>query len=115
QLGMVAHRHGDLGPARALLDESLALFRELGHKLEIARDVEGLAAVAVAQAQCERAARLFGAAEGLREAMGAPLPPADRAEHDRSVAAVRAALVEEAFAAAWAAGRAMPLEEAIRA
>ena len=43
--------------------------------------------------------------------MGAPLPPAELAEHDRSVAAARAGLGEEAFAAAWAAGRAMSLEE----
>jgi hypothetical protein len=42
------------------------------------------------------------------------MPPADRAEHDRSVTAVRAALGQEAFAAAWAAGRAMTLEDAIR-
>jgi hypothetical protein len=72
-----------------------------------------LAAVAVGQAQPERAAHLFGAAEGLRAAMGAPLPPADRTEHDRSVAAVRSALGEEAFAAAWAEGRALTLEAAI--
>jgi hypothetical protein len=69
--------------------------------------------VAVAQAQSERAARLFGAAEALREAIGTPLPPADRAEHDRSVAAVRTALGEEAFAAAWAEGRALTLEHAV--
>jgi hypothetical protein len=77
-------------------------------------DLEGLAAVAVAQAQSERAARLFGAAEGLREAMGAPLPSADRAEHDRSVTAAHTALGKAAFASAWAEGRAMPLEEAVR-
>jgi hypothetical protein len=53
-----------------------------------------LAAVAVAQAQSELAACLFGTAEGLHEVIGAPLPSADRAEHDRSVAAVRTALGE---------------------
>ena len=69
--------------------------------------------MAAGQRQPERAARLFGAAEGLREVMGAPLPPADRAGRDRSVAAVRSALGEEAFAAAWAEGRAMSLEAAV--
>src|SRR5207245_1515940 len=90
-LGEVAHKEGDYGAARALLEESLATNRELGHKPNIAQNLEGLAALAVTQEQSERAARLFGAAEGLREAMGAPLPPADRAEHDRSLAAVRTA------------------------
>jgi predicted ATPase/DNA-binding SARP family transcriptional activator len=112
-LGRVAGDQGDYGAARALLEESLAIFRELGHKREIAMNLEGLAAVAVAEAQSERAVRLFGAAEGLREAIGAPLPPADRAEHNRSVAAARTALGEEAFAAAWAEGRALSLEAAI--
>jgi hypothetical protein len=104
---------GDLGAARALFEESLAILRELDHKPNIAQNLERLAALAVAQAQSERAARLIGTAEGLRSAMGAPLPPADRAEHDRSVAAARTALGEEAFAAAWAEGRMMPLKAAV--
>jgi hypothetical protein len=33
--------------------------------------------------------------------------------HDRAVAAMRAALDEAAFAAAWAEGRALPVDEAI--
>jgi len=112
-LGDLARDQGDYGTARTLFEESLALFREIGLKLHIEEDLERLAAVAVAQAQSERAARLFGAAERLREAMGAALPPVHRAEHDRCVAAARAALAEEAFAAAWAEGMAMPLEEAV--
>ena len=41
------------------------------------------------------------------------MTPADRADHDRDVATVRAALGEAAFAAAWAQGRAMTMEQAI--
>src|SRR5205823_2678594 len=93
-LGWTAGDQGDYGTARALFEESLATFREIGDKPGTVGVLEGLAAVAVAEAQSERAARLFGAAERIREAMGAPLPPADRAEHDHSVAAVRAALGE---------------------
>jgi hypothetical protein len=85
----------------------------MGHKQGMAENLEGLAAVAAAQAQPERAARLFGAAEALRTAVGAPRPHAERAEHERHFAAARAALGEEAFAAAWGAGRAMPLEAAV--
>jgi hypothetical protein len=95
------------------LKESLALFWELGDKEGIVKNLEGLAAVALSGARSERAARLLGNAEGLRGAMGTPLAPGDRAEHDRSVAAARAALGENAFAAAWAEGRAMDLDQAI--
>jgi predicted ATPase/class 3 adenylate cyclase len=112
-LGWTACDQGEYEKARALWEESLALFRELGLKQGIAKDLEGLAAVAVAQAQPERAARLFGVAEALRAAIGAPLPPAEHAEHERFHSAGRAALGEEAFAAAWAAGRVLSLEQAV--
>src|SRR5262249_52335651 len=116
-LGLVANSEGEYGAARASLKESLALFREQGSKGGVVKNLVCLAAVALSEAQFERAARLLGSAEGLREAMGTPLALADRAEHDRTVAATvaaaREALGEEAFAAAWAEGQAMPLEEAI--
>ena len=48
------------------------------------------------------------------EAIGAPVPPIDRAEHEQNVAAVHAALGKERFAAAWAEGRARTLEEAMQ-
>jgi hypothetical protein len=49
----------------------------------------------------------------LREALGAPLPPSERADLDRDIAAMRLALGEEAFSAAWEAGRAMSLSQAV--
>jgi tetratricopeptide (TPR) repeat protein len=111
-LGRVAADQGEYRAARALLEESLAIFEELVHKDGIVHDLEALAAVAALQRQSERAARLSGAAEGLREAVGVLLPPADRARHDRFVAAVRTALGEEAFSSAWAEGLAMGLDGA---
>jgi hypothetical protein len=75
--------------------------------------LEGLAAVASGEEQAEQAARLFGAAEALRESMGTPLPPVYRACHERHVAAARRACGAAAFAAAWAVGRALSLDEAV--
>jgi predicted ATPase/class 3 adenylate cyclase len=113
-LGHVTSDQGDYAAARALYEESLAIFRQLGDQRGIALALDGLAALAAAhQGQPERAARLSGAAEALREAVGAPLSPHERAEYHRHVAATRAALGEEAFAAAWEAGRALSLEQAV--
>ena len=109
----MAHEQGDDGRATALYEESLALRRELGDKHGLAECLEGLAGVAVAQRQLEHAARLLGAAEALREATGAPLSPRERVRYDRDVSAVHAGLDEAAFAAAWATGKAMPLEQII--
>jgi len=85
----------------------------MGLKHTILLCLEGLARVAVAQGRMERAARLCGAAAALREDRGWPFPPAKRVEHDRTVAAARRGLGEEAFEAAWVRGHALPLEEAI--
>jgi tetratricopeptide (TPR) repeat protein len=109
----LAHDEGDTDAARGLYLESLALFQELKSRLEIAEVLEGLAAVDTSDAQPERAARLFGAAEALREAIGTPVPPADRGELERQVADARAALGDDRFAAAWAAGRVLTPEQAV--
>ncbi len=112
-LGNVACDQGDYPSARALHEESLAIRRELGDQRGIAQSLEGLAPVAAALAEPHRAARIWGAAERLREEIGAPLPPNERPRYERQVATARAALGSETFAAAWAEGRAMSMEQAI--
>ena len=112
-LGEVAQQQGDYERAAALYMESLDLRRELGDKLFIASSLSNLGEVACDQGDCERAAQLFGAAEALRETIGSPLPLAKRHEYERRVAAACDALGQESFAAAWAEGRAMTLEQAI--
>jgi hypothetical protein len=87
--------------------------RELGRWLEIAESLEGLARLAGDGGRMERAARLLGAAEAIRDALGAPLPPVRRAEYEQCVAEARAALGEEALAAAWAQGKALSVDQAI--
>jgi non-specific serine/threonine protein kinase len=112
-LGVVAQRQGDYGRAVVLHKESLILFRELEDKRNIPGCLENLAEAAGAEGQPERAGRLLGAAEALREATGVPMEPSNRADYDRSMAAVRAQLGEEAFKTAWAEGRKMAMEEAV--
>ncbi len=111
-LGHLARIQGDYGRATGLLEESLVILVQLKDKRCPALCVEGLACVASGRGQAERAARLFGAAEVLREAIGVALLPAERADHERAVAAARAGVDEAAFAAAWAEGRTMRLEQA---
>jgi hypothetical protein len=99
--------------ARRHYHESLAIRAAMKNKEGIASCLEGLAAVAAAMGELARAARLFGAAEARRQELGASLPPAERADHESQVAAVSAALGQPAFAAAWAEGSALPLDQAI--
>ncbi|MDQ3589026.1 MAG: tetratricopeptide repeat protein, partial [Actinomycetota bacterium] len=112
-LGNVECEAGEYVRASRLYEESLELGWRMGLNHAILTCLEGLSRVAAAQGKMERAARLCGTAAALREDFGWPHPPAKRAEHDRTVAAAREALGEEAFAAAWATGYALSLEEAV--
>jgi len=113
-LGSVACEAGEYARASRLYEESLELGgRRMGLNHTILLCLEGLARVAVAQGRMERAARVCGAAAALREDMGWPLPPAKRAEHDRTVAAARGALGEEEFEAAWVRGHSLLMEQAV--
>jgi predicted ATPase/class 3 adenylate cyclase/DNA-binding CsgD family transcriptional regulator len=109
-LGIVNFVQGDYTAARALYEESMA-FPFGVHPWSL----EELASVVVAQGEPTWAAQLWGAAEALRESLGTPMPPVMRADYERSVAAARAQLGEQAFAAAWAEGRKMTLEQALAA
>jgi predicted ATPase/DNA-binding CsgD family transcriptional regulator len=112
-LGHLALRLGDTSRAAALIAESLILAREQGSNHVVAIGIGGLAAVAAVARQPERAARLFGAAEVLRDEIGYLLEPADRTDQDWALSLARAQTSEATFAAVWAEGRAMPRDEAI--
>jgi predicted ATPase/class 3 adenylate cyclase len=112
-LGSVAHKQGDFATAHQMHAESLTLFRELGNRHGIAYALGAFAALASAQQQGLRAARLWGAAETLRELLNVPLSPSERTEYEQEVALTLAALGKAAFDLAWSGGRNIPLEQAI--
>jgi len=109
----LALHQADQACAEALLVESLVLSRDSGNWDQIAWDLTGFGGVAVAQGQPERAGRLLGAAEAWFAAAGHVIAPTERAEHDGYIAAIHALLDDATFAAAWAQGHAMSLEQAI--
>jgi predicted ATPase/DNA-binding CsgD family transcriptional regulator/tRNA A-37 threonylcarbamoyl transferase component Bud32 len=114
-IGKVVSSEGDFAAARAIYEESLAITLEGGDKMNIAEFLEGLAATLALQEEPVWAARLWGTAESMRDAIGMPLPPVDRTEYVRSVTTARASLGERAFAKAWAEGRTMTPEQAFAA
>jgi predicted ATPase len=109
-LGRLAKKQGDRERAYDRYKESLAIFQELDNEFGIIVSLEWLAMLTGAQEEPERAARLFGAAASLREAIGAGHLPSPGSERTH---VIRVALGEEAFAAAWEEGQAMTLEQAI--
>jgi tetratricopeptide (TPR) repeat protein len=113
-LGDLSWEAGDLTAADAFYQEALTPQRRVPIKACLAECLEGLAGVAAGQGSWEKAARLLGAAEALRDSSGAVILPHRRPAVERLLAEVRAALGEQEFAAAWAEGRAMSIEDAIR-
>ena len=110
-LARVYAAQGDFAASQLLSQENLAASRKRNHKPHIAPCLEGVARSIAAQGDILRAARLWGAAEALREALGAPIPRIYRAVLEQAVGQARDRAGEEAFARAWAEGRTLPLEQ----
>ena len=98
---------------RALCKEGLELCWQMGYKHARVLILLAPAASAQAQGKSVRSARLWGAAEALREDFGATFSPVERHFYGPYIDAARAQLDEERWEAAWAEGQAMTPEEAI--
>jgi non-specific serine/threonine protein kinase len=112
-MGRVAFWRHDYQRAVALFGESLRLTHQIRVRIGMMISFEWLGRSAAATAQSRRASVLLGIAHALREELGVRIPPSESGNHDRMVAALRAAIGDPAFAAAWAEGLAMPLEQAL--
>lgn len=112
-LGWVMLAQGERAQARSLFAEALALHQQLGIKRGEAECVAGLAAVLAAEGRMETAVSLFAAVYARFDQLGTTLWPADRADVERQLTAVRTQIDEPAFTAAWAQGQAMPFDQAV--
>jgi predicted ATPase/DNA-binding CsgD family transcriptional regulator len=102
-----------LSEARCLLERGLSRAIQAHSRLYTTMGLEELGKVVAIQGESEWAAQLFGAAEALREKLGAPKPPIERSEHEEQIAAVRATLGEASFQDTWARGRGMEPAQAL--
>jgi len=110
-LGLIAAEAGDVASAA----ERLRAFRSWdpeGHHM-LARLVPDAAALAAASGEPARAARLIGAARAFAAETGLAAAWPERAIHERAETRARAALGEDAFEDAVAAGQALSAAEVI--
>jgi predicted ATPase len=114
-LGYLALTAGELPAAARRFRESLDDTCNGGWDGATVENLYALAATARERAQWERAARLLGAADAGQERRGGTLPEQiGRRERERTLTAARKHLSEPAYAAAYAAGRALALEQAVQ-
>jgi predicted ATPase/DNA-binding CsgD family transcriptional regulator len=114
-LADAARDAGDLEAAAALYGEYLELMAESAHGAteELARGAGSVAVLAAELGQLERAARLLGAAERLREIVGLALVLPERPAYERASEQARDELGEQAFTSAMADGRALSPPDAL--
>lgn len=112
-LAKVVLMQADLPAASAYCEESLKGARQIGSKDLLASALERFAEIVVSQGQAVWATRIWGFAETLRSAIGAPITPLERSLYDRKVSEARVMLGVRGFTAAWATGQSMPLDQAL--
>ncbi len=114
ELAHLERYEGHYQEAEAMYMETIKEWQRIGHRAAVAHQLECLAAIAKINEDGPRAARLFGAAEALRDKIGIPMTAQERLEYERNIEDLRSGMDEEVFASGWAEGRTMSMDQAIR-
>jgi predicted ATPase len=113
EFGHMERYEGNIDQAEQVYRETILVWQKIGHRAAVANQLEFFAFIALAHGQDERAARLLGAAEALREKIKIQMSPFERIEYDKQVSDLRGRMPEKAFSSLWAEGRRMPMEQAV--
>ena len=119
----IALRKDNLQEAESYLKKSLTLRRDIADRGGCAWCLEKLAESSLALGLREssknplkhycRAAKLFGAAEAMRELVDSKIDLVDLAEYERKVGVLRSQLDENTFTVSWSGGHSLTMEQAV--
>jgi predicted ATPase/DNA-binding winged helix-turn-helix (wHTH) protein len=112
-LGMCAIRESRPEQAVVYLKESLAELETWPERWFVSRSIETLGIAEALRGESYRAAALFGAAEALRESIGAAILPFYQSDYDRAREFVRSQLDSAQLEEAWSYGRALQPADAV--
>jgi predicted ATPase/class 3 adenylate cyclase len=112
-LAHALRRGGANEEADALYRQTLHGWQHAGNRGAIANQLESLSFLAITKGDHSRAARLFGAAEAIRELTGSAMVAHERAEYEVALGKLRQSLDKPALDAAWAAGGRLTTDEAV--
>jgi len=113
QLGHISRDRGELSGAKKIYRETILGWQDIGNRGAVAHELESFAAIAVTEIKPQRAIKLLGAAEALRERSSSPMTDFERIEYDRDVANARSLLDEKETDRLWLEGRSMTMDDAI--
>jgi len=113
----IAHTQRAMGTyaeAKQTYRETIKVFQDYGNRPAVAHQLECFAMIAIVEEEPQRAAKLFGAAEAIREVTGHRQTDEEEAEEAQFMSRLRAMLPEAEFNTLWAEGRSMTMEQAIQ-
>jgi non-specific serine/threonine protein kinase len=110
----IAIERGDLDAALVHARSALTIAWEIRHTLGIVACLATVGVIASGRGYPERGARLLAASDALREEAGFALGSLGTDQLCDILRGLHERLDDETFDAAWAAGRAMPLADAVR-
>ncbi len=111
--GEIARHNGDYESALAYEIEALRYQVDLGNKMDIAYELEAIANTTAEQQFYERASKLWGFAEALRESIYSFLPQSYQEDYMPYMTKVKRALGEDGFNQAWQEGRCLCMDDAL--
>ena len=114
-MGEIALSHGDYDLALGFLREGSERSKAASVRLWILDVLAGVIGTMPRRttAQVCLAAKLWGAAQALKEKMGMVNAPGYRRRNDALIAEARSRINAKVFEAAWAEGRGLSLDEAV--
>jgi predicted ATPase len=113
RLGFLALSQDDPDRAEELCVEAIRDLQEQAQIPGIDFALEILGGVAASRGEIRRAAQLWGAVAGYRDATGAPWIPEERAMIEAHIDAARPRLEEATWREEWEKGRSMTLDQAV--
>ena len=112
-LAMLALAEGRLTDARALLDASYGIDRELGNVVFVTVDLVRFAAICAREGRHDVAVRLLARAKTLRDEVSWTPESWAQEEYEETLQAARGPLTDEAFTRAWVEGVAISVDDAV--
>jgi predicted ATPase/class 3 adenylate cyclase len=105
---------GNYTKAKNTYKETIKVFQDVGNRPAVAHQLECFAMIAVVEEEPQRAAKLFGAAEAIRDVTGHEPTDEEQAEEMQFITRLHVMLSDTEFNALWAEGRSLTMEQAIQ-
>lgn len=113
-LGSVSCMDGDAEKAEIQFTQSIKIAKDLGSIRAVADCLDGFGFAATVSKNFEKSAKLFGAAEALRESVGFEIQSVDKIFRDHFIEITKNSIGDISFSEAENSGRKLSMEEAVK-